>query len=203
MRTGLTLGVSALEVLFLSHYITSVELSLCVPNALFRPGISPQFSVRWDDCGRACPGELRVGSFVWRVPTLWLYGIVKPFRLCWVMACLFNSNLPPRPFSRQNDWGILHTKMNTGVERISKQELEQKVDSGEEDIPAHSAGDWTHDLSDHESDALPMICISTVTNTLLSISLLVCYLSNLIQFSPPHLTLPNGALPDSTISLSS
>ena len=114
---------------------------------------------------------------------------------------MFNSNLPPRPFSRQNDRGLLRAKTNTGEERISKQELEQKVDSGEEDIPAHSAGDRTHDLSDHESDAQPLICISTVTNILLSISLLVCYLSNLIQFSPPHLTLPNGARPDSTISL--
>ena len=60
-------------------------------------------------------------------------------------ACVFNSNLPPAPLA---DWPGSFTCYcgNTGVERIPKYELAQKVDPGEQNSHAAPAGTRTRDL---------------------------------------------------------
>ena len=48
----------------LGFYFFEVEISLCIPAALFLPGSVHSGSASCDDCGGAFPDELRVGIVV-------------------------------------------------------------------------------------------------------------------------------------------
>ena len=53
------------------------------PVSLFKPGSVHSGSASWDDFGRAFPDEIRVSSFMWKVPTLCQDSIVSPLRFRW------------------------------------------------------------------------------------------------------------------------
>ena len=62
-----------------------VEISLRAPFHSFKcQGSDHSDSVRWDNCGRALPLDLRVSSFPWWVSTLCLDGIISSHWLRWV-----------------------------------------------------------------------------------------------------------------------
>ena len=62
------------------------------------------------------------------------------------MPCMFSFNLPPALLA-ELPGSFTFYYGNTVVERIPKKESAQKVDPGEENSPAPSAGTRTRDLS--------------------------------------------------------
>ena len=51
--------------LFFFFWGGDVEISLCTPISLFRPGSVHSGSASWDDCGQVFPDKLCVGLFSW------------------------------------------------------------------------------------------------------------------------------------------
>ena len=74
------------------------------------------------------------------------------FKATYIM-CMFKRNLPPAHLAEWPGSFMCHC-CNTGVERLLKQESEQKVDSGEENFPTAPAGESNPQPSDY--GALPL-----------------------------------------------
>ena len=68
------------------------------------------------DCGRACPGELRVSSFTWWVSALCLDRTFIPLRLRVVKGvCVFSCNLPLRLWRNDRPSLVRATAVTRGL----------------------------------------------------------------------------------------